>query len=193
MIQQCRISRQKISFPHLYALAAIGGTTGYYNPYAACCIAGIVLYYSRLDGASTQGFLTEKKLEMSEGLQAMCLYTQDGPQVPGNGTWVNTMVDVHAPADCKLFCASISGGAGQVAMPSDVRAILYDSSGKKIPESDTSQCRIRNYQGNFYQLFEENSGERNYRFHICMQSNARDMPGCAGSYRRPPCGYRGSV
>ena len=92
------------------------------------------MYYSRLDGASTQGFLTEKKLEMSEGLQAMCLYTQDGPQVPGNGTWVNTMVDVHAPADCKLFCASISGGAGQVAMPSDVRAILYDSSGKKIPE-----------------------------------------------------------
>ncbi len=69
------------------------------------------MYYSRLDGASTQGFLTEKKLEMSEGLQAMCLYTQDGPQVPGNGTWVNTMVDVHAPADCKLFCASISGGA----------------------------------------------------------------------------------
>ncbi len=128
------------------------------------------MYYSRLDGASTQGFLTEKKLEMSEGLQAMCLYTQDGPQVPGNGTWVNTMVDVHAPADCKLFCASISGGAGQVAMPSDVRAILYDSSGKKIPESDTSQCRIRNYQGNFYQLFEENSGERNYRFHICSQT-----------------------
>lgn len=159
--------------PEGYALAAIGGTTGYYNPAAACCIAGIVLYYSRIDGAPTQGTWTEKRLEMPEGLQAMCLYTQDGPQAPRNGTWVNAMVDVHAPTGCKLFCASISGGAGQVAMPSDVAAVLYDSSGKKIPESDTPQRRIRNYQGNFYQLYEENSGERNYRLHICMQSNAR--------------------
>ncbi len=163
----------EFAIPQGYALAAIGGTTGYYNPQAPCCIAGMVFYYSRIDGASTQGFWTEKRLEMPEGLQAMCLFTPNGAQEPSNGKWVNAMVDIHAPAGCKLFCASVSGDAGQVAMPADVRTTLYDNSGKKVLESGSPQCRIRNYKGNFYQLYKENSGEQNYQLHICMKSDAK--------------------
>lgn len=86
--------------------------------------------------------------------------------------WVNTMVDFHAPAGCKLWCASVSSSAGQVAMPINVRTVLYDDSGQRVLESDKPQSRVRNYKGNFYQLYEENSEERKYRLHICMREDS---------------------
>lgn len=164
----------EFAMPEGYALAAISGTTGYYDPSASCCIAGMTLYYSPINGTIGQEkeIWKEERLEIPGELEAVCLHTPDSPHMPASDKWVNTMVDLHAPVGCKLWCASVSSGAGQVAMPINVRTVLYDGSGKRVLESDKPQSRVRNYEGNFYQIYEENSGERKYRLHICMREDS---------------------
>lgn len=162
----------EFAIPEGYALAALGGTVGHYNLERPCCIAGMELYYSKIDGSGGRAPWEERLLKMPEGLEAVCLYTPDGPQGNPEGQWVNAMVDVQAPAGCKLFCASLSGGPGQVAMPANVRAVLYGGSGDRVSECGDAHRKVRYYQGNFYQLYEEDSGERNYLLHICMKQDA---------------------
>lgn len=158
--------------PEWYALAALGGTTGHYNPNTPCCIAGIVLYYARTDGVPLHAGWSEDKCDLSGMFEASCLYTRDVTPGGRDGVWENAMVDIHVPGGCGLFCASVSGDPGQVAMARDVRTALYDGSGQKIPESQAPQHRVRYYHGNFYQMYEENPDQNVYRFHICARQGA---------------------